>query len=223
MTRFKLFIDFHQGSHRSIIAFVVFVFIVGAFACKTKNDDPLVVQENATTHKSNTGIPPVTDYDENPYFTIEYFYRGASPTTHVSPFERCTREGDYMVLSKKTDKEYSKPVLGIRIYYDHSIDAVNPDIDPKSFDAVQDEKALTPRIRHFENNEVWLAEINWDLDPEWRAIHIAQNIFGRLNEKRVAATAKFQLDIQDQKIDWAAWPKDGSVGGSNGGFEVCPP
>ena len=170
-----------------------------------------------------TGIPPVTDYDENPYFEIEYFYRGASPSTHVSPFERCTREGDYMIVEKKNEKAYKKPVLAIRIYRDNAADAINPDVDRETFVVTEGSKALTPVIRRFENDEKWLAQIDWELDSNWHSLHVAQNIYGLLDERRVGATCKFQLDIQDGKVDWSKWPKDGSIGASKEGFEPCPP
>jgi hypothetical protein len=189
--------------------------------CKTRNANPNNSADAPAASSEDLSTPsPSSIYNRITYVDVEYFYRGVTPTRHSLPFERCTREGDYMILTKRPEAHHLKPVLGMRIYINEK---TVPDIDKGSFVAYQDGKLLSPEILHYENDKVWLAEVTWELDPHWKVIRIDQDIFGLDGGKRVRGTSKFQAVIQDGGIDWSVVNLDDGMRGARAGIDPCPP
>jgi hypothetical protein len=186
---------------------------------KTQADFWLDIQDGDIEWERSPKPPPLEIIGE-PYCLAQYFYRGESPTTYIPSFERCTRLGDYIVLKKESPTRYSKPVLGIRVYRNNEKQL---QITNESFTVFQDGKQLRVRIRQLTDDPVWLAEMTWEFDPDWKNARIDQNIHESLDGKLVKSDARFKLDIQDGRINWDKKPPDSNAGVASKDFEICPP
>jgi len=155
------------------------------------------------------GIP--TPIPNPSTWEVAYFYRGEVRQEQFVPFERCTRPGDYFVVTKELDAHYVSPVMGIRI-----MDLILPNtvISEDSFTASANGKKLKPRLRKIEENVPGFWEISWELDPSWKTFQIRQD-----------TNVRFQFAIQDKKLDWSEIPASFVPADPNHekNPEICPP
>ena len=167
-----------------------------------------------------TADPPSLNLPETPYCLIHYYYHGTALTTYVPPFERCTRQGDYMEVKREPSQKYLRPILAILIFNNKE---KRIQITEKSFSVYQDGKYILPSITRYENDPKWLAEIRWEFDPDWKNARIDQEIFELAGDKLVKSDTRFKLDIQDGDIDWKKTLPRQKAGLDPKSFDPCPP
>jgi hypothetical protein len=172
-----------------------------ATACKAKMDRSETADQKAFPDQSESVRKSTKPLDrDSKYCEVQYYYQGKERFDHFCPFERCTREADYMIVQRAGASRYETPTMGIRIRVNRKI---QPIIGENSFTATQDSRVLTPTIKHYKNDGIWLAEIIWKLDPGWKTVRIDQDLMGYFEKNElVRATARFQFDIQEGIIDW---------------------
>jgi len=190
-------------------------------ACKAKMDQGEIADQKASPNQvESVRESPKTLVDDSKYCEVQYYYLGKERFNHHCPFERCTREGDYMIVQRAGALRYETPIMGIRIRINRKI---QPIINETAFTATQDGRELKPAIKHYKNDNIWLAEIIWTLDPDWRTIRIDQDLMGYFEQTEyVRATARFQFDIREGVIDWGRVqiaPRDEGLPDDG----LCPP
>ncbi len=169
-------------------------------ACKAKMDRGEVAEKAFPDQSESVRKSPEPLGIDSKYCEVQYYYLGKERFDHLCPFERCTREADYMIVRRVGAMRYESPTMGIRIRVNRKI---QPIIGEKSFTATQDGRALTPTIKHYKNDVVWLAELIWKLDPDWKTVRIDQDLMGYFEQNElVRGTARFQFDIQEGIMDW---------------------
>lgn len=184
-----------------LIVFFTVMALCFTLACKAKVDSYSSADQRAVSDQSELAPESAKPLaEDSKYCEVQYYYHGKELFDHHCPFERCTREGDYMIVQRAGTARFKQPVMGIRIRINQKI---NPIINENAFTATQDGRVLTPIITHYDNDDLWLSEITWILDQGWRTIRIDQDLMGYFEQKDyVRATARFQFDIQEGSVDW---------------------
>jgi hypothetical protein len=129
--------------------------------------------------------------------------------TYFTPFERCTRPGDYMIVKRKDDPLTRNPVMGIRVLQSAPSSG---EIREDSFVATRDGKVLPARVRKLGRSEAGEWEISWDLDASWEVIRVDQSVILR-----------FQFAIMNGPLDWSKLPDSFMKTYAPRSGEACPP
>ena len=83
-----------------VLCFWLPVFFLSVTACK-KAPLPLSRKASPGAAAPEEKLGPLPIEEHLRFGNVDYYYRGAYFTTYFTPFERCTRPGDYMILNKE--------------------------------------------------------------------------------------------------------------------------
>ena len=136
---------------------------------------------------------------------VTYYFRGSETYNPTTPFGRCTRKGDYMIVHRTEEHRCRAGFLaiGVRVNED-----VKPTITTESFPVKLDGRLLKPRIRQLRGKDGWWAQIVWELPLGWRQLRIDTNITRISMGKITSTTARFQLGFFNEKVAWEIFDVD---------------
>lgn len=202
-----------RRSRGLFLVFLSFGLLLALVGCIAKDAPPAAPPPPATPLPVD--VPPAGPRPSRPqalhekyrnlFYEADFYDQGQAIYTNRLPIERCTREGNYLVVRKMTDPSPAvRPVLGLRVTT-YAWQHTEP-LDGRIIYASVDGQTIPAEIETLPDQTKGIAIYTWRLKPEWRSVRVD-----------ITKPVRFQLALMEGDIDWSAYPalladeRDGSA------------